>query len=116
MENIVNKLILVDGDMSADLTSDILDTSKIDGMQVVAVIKSGNAVGEISLETSIEVNPEDADFDTLPDSTFQVNGTGRFVWTLRAGFVVFDKIRVSYSRNSGIGFVDVRINGKGDFR
>lgn len=108
-ENIYNYKIVTDGDMSANITSDVADLSLIDGFSIVATI-AGSPVGTFQVELSNDGTNYVAD----PDSVVAVSGVQKIAYEKQIN--AFDKVRCVYTATSGSGTLNVQINGKGDGR
>lgn len=108
-ENIYNYVIVTAGDMSANITSPLMDTSVVEAIVFYAKW-TGSPVGTIKLQVSL--TELDADFIDLDDSEQVVNGAGNFMWNVTD--TNYDKIRLVYTFGSGTGSLEVRVNAKGD--
>lgn len=107
-QNIFNYKIVTNGDMSANITSDVVDLSRIDGYSVYAKWTGGSAAGTIKLEVSLD----DINYVDLSGSETSVSGPGEALWEITSAF--YDKVRVVFTRSSGSGTLNVQINGKGE--
>jgi len=106
MQNIFNKLITTNGDMSGDVVSETVDLSKIDGYAIYASW-TGSPVGSIKIRTAVN----DSNFVDYPGSSTSVNGAGEALWEITTAF--YDRVQVVYTRTSGSGTLNIQINGKG---
>lgn len=106
-ETIFNRKIILNGDMSGNLTSPWVDLSKINNYSITADW-TGSPVGEFK----IEFGNDEALPRTIPQSVIAVNGPND------ASFIeatpAYDKVRVVYTATSGSGSLTVQINGKGN--
>jgi len=104
-----------DGDMSADITSSITDITKLDNMGLQIKWDSANAVGVISVQTSINYDPQinsgdwvDLSFSpslTQPDSD---NG----VYAISLNQLPYPWLRIKYAFGSGSGTFNAWLSAK----
>jgi hypothetical protein len=106
-ENTFNALILTDGDMSGNLETDVIDTSRLDAVVFYAKF-TGSPVGTLKVQVSID----DINYVDLPDSEVSVTAAGDFMWNIVD--TNFDKIKVVYTATSGSGTINIRANTKGE--
>lgn len=105
MENIYNYKIVTDGDMSGDITSQVVDMSLTNGYAVQAWF-TGSPVGTLRLEAS----NDESQWTEISSS--EISAAGSVMWL--EDYAMYDKLRIRYSRTSGSGTLNVQINGKGD--
>ena len=107
--NLYNKLIVTNGDMSANITSSLLDMSQVDAI-VFYANWTGTPTGTLKLQVSLTTNT--SDFIDLPDSSQSLAGSaGKFMWNVTN--TNFDQIRLVYTFGSSTGTLNVRVNAKG---
>lgn len=105
-ENIFNQILLLNGDMSTNLTTDVIDTSRLNAVVFFAKY-TGAPVGSLKLQVSVD----NVNFVDLPDSPQAVSAAGQFMWNVTD--TNYDKIRLVYTRTSGTGTLNVQVNAKG---
>jgi len=106
-ENLFNILVITNGDMSGNLTSSIVDVSKINATVFYAKW-TGTPTGSIKLQVSID----DVNWVDLPSSSQATGGAaGDFMWNVTD--TNYDKIKLVYTFSSGSGTLNVQANGKG---
>lgn len=108
-QNLYNLQIVTDGNMTSNITSDVVDLSKTDGYAVFAKW-TGSPNGTIKIQVSVD----GSNYVDLDGSTTAVSGAGDALWEITTAY--YDKVRVVFTFTSGSGTLNVHINGKGDFR
>lgn len=104
-QNLFNNTLVVNGDMTSDLISDVKDLSLVDGYAIYANW-TGSPVGTIKLQVSVD----GTNFVDLSGSETEVNSAGEALWEVTTAY--YDKVRTYYTFTSGSGTLNVRINGK----
>ena len=107
--NLYNKLIVTNGNMSANITSPLLDMSTVEAI-VFYANWTGTPTGTLKLQVSLTEN--NTDFVDLPGSSQSLTGiAGKFMWNITD--TNFDQIRLVYIAGSGTGSTNVQVNAKG---
>lgn len=98
--------VITNGDMSADITSDIVDLSKeiLAGCQAVF---TGSPVGVINLQCS----NDRLTWTDIADSSVNVNGASNVYWNVKN--ISFPHLRIFYDFTSGTGTLNAIITPKG---
>lgn len=105
-ENTFNGLILENGDMSGNLTSTTIDTSRVSSV-VFYASWTGSPAGTLKLQVSID----GTNYVDLPDSPVIVSGASDFMWNVTD--TNYDQIKLVYQATSGSGSLNVKANIKG---
>jgi len=105
-ENTFNGLILKDGDMSGNLESPAIDTSRVE-----AVVFYANWTGSPTGSFKVQVSVDDINYVDLDDSTVVVTEAGDFMWNIVD--TNYDKIKVIYTASGGSGTLNIQANVKG---
>lgn len=105
-ENVFNKKIIEAGDMSSNLESEVIDTSRLSSIVFYAKW-TGSPVGNIKLQVSID----NVNFVDLPSSQQAVSGADDFMWNVTD--TNYDQIKIVYTATSGSGTLEVQANAKG---
>jgi hypothetical protein len=105
-ENIFNDFILVDGDMSGNLESVAIDTSRVESVVFYAKW-TGDPEGAFKVQVSID----DENYVDLNNSAVHVTSAGDFMWNIVD--TNYDKIKVVYIASSGSGTLNIQANIKG---
>ena len=106
-ENTFNSFVLTNGNMSSNLQSEVIDTSRVDSVVFYAKF-TGSPVGTLKVQVSIN----DADYVDLPDSSVSVTEAGDFMWNIVD--TNYDKIKVIYVATSGSGILNIQANTKAE--
>lgn len=100
--------LMVDGDMSGNLTSDAVDVTYTDNVGFQLTF-TGSPTGEFSCEGTIdEVSWSALTFSSTPQAT----GSGD-THLLNVNQIPYKKLRVVYARTSGTGTLNVYVMSKG---
>jgi hypothetical protein len=99
--------LIVDGDMSSDVTSDAQSMDQIMMGSVQAVWSGASAAGTIKLQTSNDAK----NWSDYSGSENTVAGPGDYTWRLVS--TPDPWIRVVFIVSSGTGTLNVTISGKG---
>ena len=105
-QNLYNRLIVTNGDMTGNITSSVIDLSQTDGYAIFAQW-TGTPVGTIKIQVSVD----GTNFVDLANSQMNVSGAGNVMWEVITA--MYDKVQVVYTAGSSTGTLDVQINGKG---
>ena len=106
-ENTFNALVLTNGNMTGNLESEVIDTSRVDSVVFYAKW-TGSPVGTLKVQVSID----DINYVDLDDSPVAVTEAGDFMWNIVD--TNYDKIKVVYVATSGSGTLNVQANVKGE--
>lgn len=100
--------IVTDGDMSSNVTSNVVDLSITNGYAIQAVW-TGSPEGNLKLQ----ISNDEATWTDVAESVVATGGTsGSTVWLEPTA--MYDKVRVVYEATSGSGTLNIKMNGKGD--
>lgn len=106
-----NDSILAAGNMSGNLTSDSTPLDHIYGFAIQCVF-TGSPVGTLKLQSSCDLpNTTPVNWTDVSGSEQSISAAGSHVWNFSGLFA--DWVRVVYTRTSGSGTLNVRINMKG---
>jgi hypothetical protein len=107
-----NDAIATNQSMGVSFVTDEIPTEHI-GVVDIRAYWTGNPVGDLKLQSSAD-DPEAgiSNWDDYPNSTHSVTGSaGKIRWIV--GIVSETRLRVSYTRTSGSGTINIRFNAKG---
>lgn len=108
-------LVLDNGDLSqATLTTDPTAVNYQDNIVYQVIVRSGDAIGTVNIETSTNYNAQTRDAGTWVSlgSAYQsdINGVGSGIFDLNQLGPCY--ARLVYTRASGSGVLDVYVSGK----
>lgn len=105
-KRIIRPYKMVDaGDMSSDVTSEVVNVEYMDNVGIQAVY-SGSPVGDLK----IEVSQDETNWDELTSVTVNISAAGSS--TINLNQVPFAYIRVFYDSTSGSGSLTVTLTAK----
>lgn len=107
-ETLYNVPIVINGDMSGNITSLATDLAKTDGYSVSAVW-TGSPVGTIK----IQVSRDNTNYFDLPGSSYSTSGLNSAMWEITTAN--YSKVQLVYVASTGSGTMNAGILGKGDF-
>lgn len=113
MYNQKNTAIVTEGDMSGSLTSTPINLDHIKMYAIQAVVSSGTSPsGALTLEASCDPsNTTPSTWTEIGNTSQTVTADGSFLWNVEnAGY---NWVRLVYTRTSGSGTLDTRIQIKG---
>lgn len=115
LKNIIKPYhLMIDGDMSGNLTSNIVDVTYTDNVGIQLTF-TGTPSGEFAVEGSVDYddhlstgNWSELTFSTTPQATGSAD-----THLLNLNQIPYKKIRVTYTRTSGTGTLNIHVMSKG---
>lgn len=109
LKNIIKPFhLMVDGDMSGNLTSDSVDVTYTDNVGFQLSF-TGTPSGEFACEGTIdEVSWSELTFSSTPQATGSAD-----THLLNVNQIPYKKLRITYTRTSGTGTLNVYVMSKG---
>lgn len=93
--------------MSADITSPVQQLTQ---MAMCAIQASWSGTAEVG-SLRLQISNDNIVWSDYSGSGVAVNGDGNFLWNILS--TSFQYIRVVYSFTSGVGTLNITVNGKG---
>lgn len=118
MNNVLNRSIITSGDMSGSINSSPQELAFSCAYAIQGVF-TGSPVGTFKLQESVDPVtsgiplPSPTNWTDVDGSSRAISAAGDIMWNYNGGITGATWVRAVYTRTSGTGTLNMRINTKG---